>query len=256
MPYQLAQIHPEKLPLIDAFPDPRQADPEGLVAVGGDFEADFLLAAYVQGIFPWPMEDLPDGWFCPDPRTVLVPGTVHVSRSLRRTLNSGRFRTSFDTAFDEVIEACATQDRPGQGGTWITDELTEGFCDLHRAGLAHSCEAWLEGDSGDGSGDVLVGGIYGLALGTMFCGESMFFRESDASKVALHALMTRLEAWNFAFLDCQITTPHLKRFGAVEWPRERFLDAVAEAVAQPTRLGPWTDARSASKPGRRTDTRG
>lgn len=237
MPYQLVQIPPDKIPLRDAFPDPRQAEPDGLVAVGGDYQADFLLAAYVQGIFPWPMEDLPDGWFCPDPRTVLVPGTMHVSRSLRRTLNSDRFRTTFDTAFDQVIDACATQERPGQGGTWITPELADGFRDLHRAGLAHSCEAWIESEDGDS----LVGGIYGLALGTMFCGESMFYRESDASKVALHALMARLEAWDFAFLDCQMTTPHIQRLGGVEWTRDRFLDVVAEAAAQPTRLGLWTE---------------
>ena len=238
MSYHFVQLAPpDQIPLTGAFPDPRAAEPEGLVAVGGDFQADFLLAAYVQGIFPWPMEDLPDGWFCPDPRTVLVPGTTHVSRSLRRTLNSGRFRTTFDMAFDQVVAACASQDRPGQPGTWITDELVQGFRDLHEAGFAHSCETWIETEQGD----ELVGGIYGLSLGTMFCGESMFYRESDASKVALYALMTRLEAWDFAFLDCQITTPHLDRMGAVEWTRDEFLDAVAEAVAQPTRLGSWVD---------------
>ncbi|MDA8016805.1 MAG: leucyl/phenylalanyl-tRNA--protein transferase [Thermoanaerobaculia bacterium] len=233
MSFSLVQLFPDKVPLTDAFPDPRQADSDGLVAVGGDFQADFLLAAYVRGVFPWPMEDLPDGWFCPDPRTVLVPGTMHVSRSLRRTLGTGRYRTTFDVAFDEVIDACARQNRPGQGGTWITDELADGFRTLHEAGFAHSCETWRD--------DELVGGIYGLSLGAMFCGESMFYRESNASKVALHALLTRLERWGFAFLDCQITTPHLKRLGAVEWSRDRFLDAVAEAVAEPTRLGPWTD---------------
>lgn len=245
MSYQLVQLQVDKIPLLDAFPDPRHAEPDGLVAAGGDFQADFLLAAYVQGIFPWPMDDLEDGWFCPDPRTVLMPGDLHVPRSLRRTLNSGRFRTTFDSAFDQVVEACATVERPGQGGTWITDELAQGFRDLHRAGLAHSCEAWVAGEDGE----ELVGGIYGLALGTMFCGESMFYREPDASKVALHDLMHRLDGWGFAFLDCQMTTPLVRRLGAIEWPRDRFLDAVAEAVVQPTRLGSWTeDYASAESP--------
>lgn len=207
---------------IPVFPDPREAEPEGLVAVGGDFGPEMLIGAYAQGIFPWPTDETPYVWYSPDPRTVLVPEDFHVPRRLRRTIRQGQFDVTFDTAFDDVVQACMDVERPGQPGTWITDELRDGFVELHRLGLAHSAEAWQDGE--------LVGGVYGLALGRMFCGESMFHHVSDASKVALHALVEKLKEDDYLFLDCQIPTPHMERHGAVDWSRDRFLDEVEKAL--------------------------
>ncbi len=214
------------------FPNPRLADDHGLLAIGGDYRPEMLLSAYSNGIFPWPNDELPYAWFSPNPRMILVPDELHVSRSLRRTLRRGHFHTTFDTAFDDVVHHCANAERPGQGGTWITEELIAGFSSLHRLGLAHSVETWR--------GDRLVGGIYGLALGKVFCGESMFHLERDASKVAFVTLVQRLQGWDFHLLDCQLHTPHLEQFGAREWDRDDFLDALENALLSPTRRGKWT----------------
>ncbi|MCS6797585.1 MAG: leucyl/phenylalanyl-tRNA--protein transferase [Myxococcota bacterium] len=214
------------------FPPADAGGPEGLVAIGGDFRPERLILAYASGIFPWPARGAELLWFSPDPRFVLVPERVHVSRSLARTIRRGRFEVRADTAFDRVIAGCATVRRPGQQGTWISTSLRLGFLELHRAGLAHSVEAWSRGR--------LVGGLYGLSLGRVFFGESMFSLEPDASKVAFVTLVGNLLHWGFSLVDCQVPTEHLARFGAEPWPRPRFLQALGQALAAPTRSGPWT----------------
>ncbi len=215
-----------------AFPPPELANDEGVVAVGGDVSPQRLLVAYRMGIFPWPVESFPLLWFSPDPRFVLPLGEVHVGRSLRRTIARQPFRVTADEAFVDVINACADISRPGQEGTWITDDLRDGYVQLHHLGYAHSIEAWCE--------DELVGGLYGVSLGGAFFGESMFARAANASKVAFVTLAGQLADWKFDFVDCQVPTPHLSRFGAVEWPRSRFLDALESAMELPTRVGSWT----------------
>jgi leucyl/phenylalanyl-tRNA---protein transferase len=215
------------------FPDPNDANPDGLLAYGGDLRPQRLLLAYAQGIFPWPGEtSWPLLWFSPDPRMVLLPTELHVSRSLRRTLNQRRFEVRFDTAFAQVIQACATTPRRHERGTWITPAMQQAYGTLHRLGFAHSVEAWAEG--------ALVGGLYGVSLGGAFFGESMFTQRPEASKVAFVSLVQQLAAWDFQLIDCQMYTPHLAHFGAVLWPRQRFLQALAAALHVPTRRGPWT----------------
>ena len=215
------------------FPDPNHADADGLVAYGGDLHPQRLLAAYAQGIFPWPHSEVrPMLWFSPDPRVVLVPASVHISRSLRKTLRQRRFEVRLDTAFAQVIRSCASTLRPGQSGTWITAEMIQAYCTLHDMGFAHSAEAWVDG--------ALVGGVYGVSLGAAFFGESMFAHHSDASKVAFVHLVRQLQAWEFHFVDCQMHTAHLAHFGAVAWPRRRFLRALGQALSVPTRRGQWT----------------
>jgi leucyl/phenylalanyl-tRNA---protein transferase len=214
------------------FPPPEAATEEGIVAVGGDVSPERLILAYGQGIFPWPVSGLPLLWFSPDPRFVLPPDRAHVSRSLRKRMRRGDLEVRADTAFDRVMTACAQVPRPGQDGTWITHELRAGYGRLHRLGYAHSIEAWRAGE--------LVGGLYGVSLGRAFFGESMFALEPDASKVAFATLLGQLTAWGFTIMDCQVHTEHLARFGAEHWPRRRFLATLREALAVPTRQGPWT----------------
>ena len=213
-----------------AFPDPREAEPGGLLAAGGDLGTERLLLAYSLGIFPW-HGGPPILWYSPDPRAVLRPAALHLSRRLRRTLRQGRFELRLDTAFRRVMEACAAAPRPGQDGTWITPPMVDAYTRLHELGLAHSAEAWREGR--------LVGGVYGLALGAAFFGESMFRSERDASKAALAALVLQLARWGFELFDGQLPTPHLASFGMEAWPRERFLAALRAALARPTRRGRW-----------------
>ncbi len=217
------------------FPDPRLAADHGLVAVGGDYRPELLITAYAHGIFPWPTEGVDHAWFSPNPRMVLVPEELHVSRSLRKTLRRDRFRITFDTAFGDVMRRCAAAPRGGQQGTWITEDLMAGFAELHDWGFAHSVETWR--------GERLVGGLYGLALGGVFCGESMFHVERDASKVAFITLVRRLRAWGFRMVDCQVHTEHLEQFGAREWHRDDFLDELELAIHDPTRRGKWTEMR-------------
>ncbi len=215
------------------FPPPHLADESGLLAVGGDLHPERLLSAYAQGIFPWYSEGQPLLWHSPHPRFCLTPQELHVPRSLRKTQRRGLFTVRFDTAFRDVIAACARTPRPGQDGTWITSEMLEAYVTLHTLGFAHSAEAW--------QGEQLVGGVYGVSLGAAFFGESMFARVPDASKVAFAALVEeRLLPWGFTLVDCQQETEHLARFGATPWPRNRFLAALAEALKAPTRAGPWT----------------
>ncbi len=219
--------------LIDeiVFPDPSEAEQGGLLAVGGDLRPERLLAAYAAGIFPWYNEP-PPLWFSPDPRLVLQLDSLHISRSLRKTLKQRSLEVRVDTAFTAVIEQCSKVPRPGQDGTWIDAEMLEAYSRLHELGFAHSIEAW--------QGTELVGGLYGISLGAAFFGESMFSTKSDASKVALVHLVVLLKAWDFDFIDCQVHTPHLERMGAEEWPREQFLQALRRSLEAPTRQGSWT----------------
>lgn len=215
------------------FPDPRHADGDGLVAIGGDYRPERLLAAYASGIFPWPCDQLPYAWFSPDPRLVLRPHELHVSRSLRKQLKRRRFRVTYDLAFERVLACCARASRPEGAGTWLIPQLVQGLSGLHRLGFAHSAEAW--------DGDELAGGLYGISVGTCFVGESMFFRQPDASKVAFVTLVERLRVWGFRMVDCQVHTEHLARFGARAWPRDEFLAELGVAVREPTRRGSWTE---------------
>jgi leucyl/phenylalanyl-tRNA--protein transferase len=213
------------------FPPVADAE-DGLLAVGGDLRPERLLLAYSQGIFPWYSEGQPILWHSPDPRMVLLAPQLHVPRSLRKTLRRRPFELRLDTAFSEVIAACATVERPGQrGATWITRGMKRAYVELHRRGYAHSAEAWQEGR--------LVGGLYGVSLGGAFFGESMFARLPDASKVAFVALVEQLARWGITLIDSQVHTPHIERFGAREWPRSEYLAALKQALRRPTRPGRW-----------------
>ena len=205
--------------------------PNGLLAAGGDLSPQRLLRAYRRGIFPWYSPGDPILWWSPDPRTVLFPAELHIGRTLRKTLRKRAFEVRADTAFATVIERCG-EPRPGQSGTWITDEMKQAYIGLHALGLAHSVESWREGE--------LVGGLYGVALGRVFFGESMFSRASDASKVAFVHLVRQLVAWEFALIDCQMRTELLASFGARPIPRPEFTRRVAELVNYPDRRGPWS----------------
>jgi leucyl/phenylalanyl-tRNA---protein transferase len=213
------------------LPEPLAAGSDGLVAIGGDLGPDRLLEAYGKGIFPWYHEQ-PILWFSPDPRCVLPPGEIRVNRALRRALRRARFEVLLDTAFEQVIRACAEAPRPAGPGTWITTEMIEAYVRLHRLGFAHSAEAWRDGR--------LLGGLYGVALGRIFFGESMFTQDDDASKVAFVRLAAQLHRWGFSVIDCQVRTEVMMRLGAREWSRGRFLAALREALAWPTRRGCWT----------------
>ncbi len=215
------------------FPPVDWASPEGLLAVGGDLCPERLLEAYRHGIFPWYNDDQPILWWSPDPRAVLFPDKLHVSRSLKRTLRSNVLTFTFDTCFREVMSQCAGP-RPQypEGGTWITDDMLDAYTRLHELGYAHSVEAWQN--------DRLVGGLYGVAIGGAFFAESMFTKVDDASKVALVKLVTQLQAWNFRLMDCQQSSPHVMRFGAEEIPRSDFITHLHQALTFPDRRGRWT----------------
>ena len=208
-----------------AFPDPERAldEPNGLLAAGGDLSPERLLHAYRLGVFPWYSAGQPILWWSPDPRAVLFPERMRVSRSLRKTLRQGRFRVTVDTAFREVMDACAAP-RPGSDGTWITPEMLAAYTRLHSLGWAHSVECWRDGR--------LAGGLYGVAMGRVFFGESMFSRESDASKVAL----AHLSGQGYRLIDCQVESEHLARLGAEPVPRRTFralLDELTEPEPAP-----------------------
>jgi len=220
------------------FPDVEMAErePDGLLAVGGDLGVTRLVNAYRQGIFPWFSEGDPVLWWSPDPRTVLFPDRLRVSRSLRKTLRKSGFQVTIDRAFDAVVHACAGP-RAGGEGTWLVPEMIAAYGRLHREGLAHSFEAWRDGE--------LAGGLYGVALGRVFFGESMFTRVSDASKVALVHLCRRLLDWEFELIDCQVLTSHLIRMGAEEIPRREFVGLLEQWCSPPDRRGSWDEAESA-----------
>ena len=219
------------------FPPAESAlrEPDGLLAIGGDLSATRLLNAYANGIFPWYSEGQPLLWWSPDPRTVFATDGVRLSSRFRRQLRGSDWTVVADRDFDAVVLACARAPRAGQHGTWITDAMREAYCRLHRLGHAHSIEVR------DGEGR-LAGGLYGVALGRMFFGESMFSARSGGSKVALAALAHVLRGWDWPLVDAQVENPHLVSLGAASWPRARFLAEVRRLTALPGRPGPWTEA--------------
>lgn len=209
--------------------------PDGLLAFGGDLSVTRLRRAYAQGIFPWFSDGQPILWWSPDPRTVFDTATLRPNRRLARTLRSSRWTLRADTAFADVVAACAQVPRAGQDGTWITRDMQTAYGALHAAGQAHSLEVF--------EGARLVGGIYGVAIGAMFFGESMFSLQSGASKAALFGLARQMRAWHMPLIDAQIGNPHLAMLGAASWPRARFMDAIAPLVARPPAVaGTWTAA--------------
>ncbi len=225
------------------FPDVEEAltEPNGLLAVGGDLSSERLLSAYRRGIFPWYSEGQPILWWSPDPRCVLFPEDLKVSRSLRATLRKDRFQVSVDRAFRQVMAACAGP-RRGQPGTWVTPELIEAYDRLHRLGYAHSVECWRD--------DRLVGGLYGVAMGRVFFGESMFSHETDASKVCLVHLVGHLEDRNIGLVDCQVPSQHLESLGAVTIPRQQFIELLDRWCSPrgPERTWAGVSGKPATKP--------
>jgi leucyl/phenylalanyl-tRNA--protein transferase len=220
-----------RLPDEIIFPSPELAEEDGLLAVGGDLSVERLLLAYSMGIFPWYSDDSPILWWSPDPRLVLMPGDLRVSRSLRQEIKKETYRTTFDNAFERVIRSCAELPRKDEEGTWITEDMITAYCRLHEKGFAHSVESW--------AGDELAGGLYGVALGGVFYGESMFARKSDASKVAFAKLVPQLASWGFRIIDCQVATDHLMSLGAKEVPRSEFLKIMKKALKVQTPQGKW-----------------
>ena len=206
-------------------------EPNGLLAAGGDLTEARLLDAYRQGIFPWFSPGEPILWWSPDPRMVLIPEAFKLSRSLRKRLRRPDYEIRVDTAFEAVMRACA-EPREGQSGTWITGAMIQAYRRLHEAGYAHSVETWMEGR--------LVGGLYGVALGRVFFGESMFTRATDASKLALAHLVTQLDRWGFGLIDCQMVTAHLASLGARPIRRSEFRDRLDALVNEPGRIGRWS----------------
>ena len=226
-PYWLDPFAP-----VNAFPDIEQAmeEPDGLLAVGGDLSVNRLLAAYSRGIFPWYNEDQPILWWSPNPRAVLYPGQLRISRNLKKRLRKQEYRITLDQDFRAVIQQCAAP-RATQRGTWIIAEMQEAYLKLHERGYAHSIEAWL--------GDELVGGLYGISIGRMFYGESMFSRRTDASKVAFVHLVRQLQAWGYTLIDCQVSSEHLSSLGAVEISRTDFRRQLEQLTLLHGHPNPW-----------------
>lgn len=223
-----------------AFPPPELARDDGLLAVGGDLSPERLVLAYENGIFPWCSEGSPLLWWSPSPRFVLLPDELHVGRTLRKLRRRSPYRLSLDEAFPQVIRNCAKVPRPGQHGTWIRRDIIAAYIRLHELQVAHSVEAW--------EGDTLVGGLYGVSVGSVFCGESMFAHRPDASKLAFVELVEQLRAWGYTMIDCQVFTEHLDRFGAREIELDEFLDRLGDGVARPGREGRWRFEPSLSPP--------
>ena len=215
----------------NSFPNPRHAADEGLLAYGGDLSPNRLLSAYRKGIFPWFNATDPILWWSPNPRMLLYPDGFKLSKSFKRVLKNGNFSVKFDTQFADVIRYCGTVPREGQSGTWLIDEMQEAYIELHSMGFAHSVEVYEE--------DELVGGLYGLAMGKAFFGESMFSLKSNTSKIAFKALSDVLSLRGYDFIDCQVRNEHLVRMGAVEVSRDSFLDQLEEALCKSSDLGSW-----------------
>jgi leucyl/phenylalanyl-tRNA--protein transferase len=214
------------------FPSPHLAEEDGLLAVGGCLSEERLLRAYKMGIFPWFSEGDPVLWWSPDPRLVLYPQEIRVSKSLQKVIRKKQFHLTMDTAFTRVINACASSRTQNNEGTWLTEYMIESYIKLHESGFAHSVEVWYKGE--------LAGGLYGVSLGRCFFGESMFTRLSNASKVAFVALVHFLEKLSFDLIDCQITTRHMVSFGAKEVPRAIFLKQVEDSLQFSTKKGKWS----------------
>ena len=219
----------------DPFPALSSAlrDPNGLLAAGADLSPQRLIGAYRQGIFPWFNAGEPILWWSPDPRMVMFPSELKISRSLTKTLRNRRFEVRVDTAFCDVMLACSQVSREGQSGTWISKQMIAAYVELHSLGIAHSFETWIAGE--------LAGGLYGVALGRVFYGESMFSKQTDASKIAFVHLVRQLQRWNFGLIDCQMKTGHLASLGAREIPRQEFSALLADLVnyAHPVAARPW-----------------
>ena len=215
----------------NVFPDPELAENNGIIAIGGDLKPGRLLQAYRMGIFPWFNENDPIVWWSPDPRMVLHPSELRVSHSLRKILKERLFEVTYDNDFEAVIENCKAQKRPGQKGTWITKEIKEAYIRLHRLGYAHSVEVYKDG--------IIVGGLYGLSLGSMFSGESMFSKVSNASKTGFIILVKKLHSIGFTMIDCQIYTRHLASLGAKEISRKKYLRELDSCLEKNTFKGNW-----------------
>jgi len=213
------------------FPDPNHADRDGLIAFGGDLSPKRILSAYSQGIFPWYSPGEPILWWSPDPRFVLFPQKFHISKSLSKVIQKSNYTVTMDQAFVSVIKECANTRIENGCGTWITDNMIQAYCQLYEMGFAHSVETWMDGQ--------LIGGLYGISLGRMFSGESMFFRKSNASKIALVALITFARSYEFDFIDCQVTTTHLKNFGAENISRDIFLQLLKKSLEHEHLQGRW-----------------
>ena len=228
--------------IVQDFPAPETAlaEPDGLLAAGGELNRATLLRAYERGIFPWYSAGQPILWWCPAERSVIMPGEVKISRSLKKTIKRGYFELKFDHNFPAVISACAAP-RAQQAGTWITAEMQHAYIELHRHGDAHSIECYRD--------EKLVGGLYGIAIGQAFFGESMFSRVNDASKVALVALSDHLQHWGYQLIDCQIHNPHLASMGATQIPRSRFLESLAAVINKPPLEHAWQQALPATHGG-------
>jgi leucyl/phenylalanyl-tRNA--protein transferase len=220
-----------RIPDDPAFPDPELADRDGLLGIGGDLSADRLLLAYGNGIFPWHEQDGAPLWWSPDPRCVLFPEKLKVSQRLARRLRRPDYAVTFDRDFASVIGGCSSTPRTGQRGTWITGAFVKAYTHLHALGHAHSVEVTMDG--------VLAGGLYGVAVGRVFCGESMFSLRPDASKIALAHLVERLKGWGFPLIDCQIANPYLLSMGAEEVPRREFLRLLRKSRELPGHQGSW-----------------
>ena len=219
------------LPEEPVFPPVDEAEPDGLVAIGGDLSAHRLLLAYAQGIFPWFKEEGKVYWYSPDPRMVMFPDRFRIPDSLKRIIRGNRFNIKFDTVFDQVIQGCAAAPRPGQDSTWISQDFIDAYIALHDLGFAHSVEVFYR--------EELVGGLYGVSLGAAFFGESMFFTMNNASKVAFHALVERCRQYKFHFIDCQVETAHLLGLGASLTDRKEYLRILEKSLERKTIKGPW-----------------
>ena len=223
-----AKISPANIKL---FADPDKADPDGLLAIGGNLSVNTIINAYSQGVFPWYSKEMPILWWCPDPRLVLFPEKLKISKSLRHTIKQNKYLVRIDKSFEKVIENCASSKRKGQEGTWITEEMKDAYIQLYREGYAHSFETYYN--------DELVGGLYGVSLGRTFFGESMFYKMTDASKVALYYLVEQIKKWNFHFIDAQQSTQHIKKLGAEEISRKEFLRILTISLKESTIRGRW-----------------
>lgn len=215
------------------FPDLDEADESGLLAVGGDLSLERLKLAYSKGIFPWYEKGMPILWWSPDPRMVLFPDKMIISQSLKQSIKKQQFTVTIDTAFEKVITNCAQTSRKGEKGTWITREMKNAYIQLHKAGFAHSAEAWIDGK--------LVGGLYGVAMGKVYFGESMFHHVTNASKVAFFHLVEKLSSWNFKIIDAQVYTNHLESLGGELIPRRQYMHVLEEALSINDVTGSWED---------------
>jgi leucyl/phenylalanyl-tRNA--protein transferase len=211
-----------------SFPPVKQAlvEPDGLLAIGGDLSSKRIIEAYTHGIFPWYSSGEPLLWWSPDPRSVIFIEDFKVSKSLKKLFNKNIFTLSHDQSFEQVIRSCSSVPRQYQDGTWITEEMIQAYCHLHELGVAHSCECWL--------GDKLVGGLYGLAIGQVFFGESMFSTQSNTSKLAFSYLVKQLTNWNYSLVDCQVESPHMNSLGAVNIKRENFIQLLSSCKNTPS----------------------